>query len=318
MLVALFYYTLAIMFMYMIAGAISMSAYLVSRRKTFLFLAIAFIFYFLDVSLVFKDDFITPQLVLNAQSFWEVGSPMASIVTGSGTFLFLWFSICEYLEKRNWWLRILPIVIFAVASYTVFQVIGNVQWREFTFYSMRTLLIYVLIGIIFLWRLRGDTVTQASIKRHGIALLLVFIFNTCMLAENIYFQLIFDPSLFPKDMWFFAERSPSENLSFLVIAIVTIRVSAETLRLRYDKPPERIDNQMSVSIARNMPAYAQRYSLSSREQDVMVLVIMGKDNQNIATELCLSPSTVKVHIHNILKKTGQENRKALIQDFWSK
>ena len=30
----------------------------------------------------------------------------------------------------------------------------------------------------------------------------------------------------------------------------------------------------------------------------------------------LSPSTVKVHVHNILQKTGHTNRQELIQDFW--
>lgn len=39
-------------------------------------------------------------------------------------------------------------------------------------------------------------------------------------------------------------------------------------------------------------------------------------NQNIASAMSLSPSTVKVHVHNILQKTGHTNRQELIQDFW--
>lgn len=73
---------------------------------------------------------------------------------------------------------------------------------------------------------------------------------------------------------------------------------------------------MHDSIARTLPVYAKRVGLSKREQEVLQLIVMGKDNQNIASALSLSLSTVKVHVHNILKKAGQNDRKALVQDFW--
>ena len=45
-------------------------------------------------------------------------------------------------------------------------------------------------------------------------------------------------------------------------------------------------------------------------------VLLGNDNQNIASSMHLALSTVEVHVHNILQKTGQANRQALVQDFW--
>lgn len=45
-------------------------------------------------------------------------------------------------------------------------------------------------------------------------------------------------------------------------------------------------------------------------------MLLGKDNQNIATSMHLAPSTVKVHMHHILQKAERANRKELIQDFW--
>ncbi|WP_418381095.1 LuxR C-terminal-related transcriptional regulator, partial [Adlercreutzia sp.] len=45
-------------------------------------------------------------------------------------------------------------------------------------------------------------------------------------------------------------------------------------------------------------------------------VLVGKDNQNIASAMHLALSTVKVHVHNILQKTGHANRQELVQDFW--
>ena len=38
------------------------------------------------------------------------------------------------------------------------------------------------------------------------------------------------------------------------------------------------------------------------------LVAAGKTNQEIASELCRSPSTVAIHVRNILAKTQAANR----------
>jgi DNA-binding NarL/FixJ family response regulator len=49
-------------------------------------------------------------------------------------------------------------------------------------------------------------------------------------------------------------------------------------------------------------------SLSTREREVLRLVVEGKDNAAIAGELFISPYTVKNHISNILLKLKVENR----------
>jgi|SRR5580693_512733 DNA-binding NarL/FixJ family response regulator len=49
-------------------------------------------------------------------------------------------------------------------------------------------------------------------------------------------------------------------------------------------------------------------SLSTREKQVLRLVVDGKDNAAIAQELFISPYTVKNHISNILLKLQVENR----------
>ncbi|HEY7708112.1 MAG TPA: response regulator transcription factor, partial [Gaiellaceae bacterium] len=51
-----------------------------------------------------------------------------------------------------------------------------------------------------------------------------------------------------------------------------------------------------------------RAELSDREIEVLKLIANGKDNAQIATELHISPKTVKNHISNILMKLQIENR----------
>ncbi len=317
MLSVLFYYTLGVMFVYMMASATSLSAYFVSHRKSFLLLTLCFVFYFIDVSLVFKDDFITPTAILNASSFWDVGNPQATIISGAGMFLFLWLAICSYLGKVNHALITAPIAAYILASLIAFNAIGNVQAREFCFYSMREVLLFWMAGVIAYWYATGDEVLRAALRRHRVAYWVSLACTVGIVLENVYFQLIFDPSTLPNDMWFFSERNPMENMLFLTLAIMTMRAANETLRLRYDAPPEREDEAMEESIARVLPLYAKKNGLSKRERDVIRLIVMGKDNQNIASDLNLALSTVKVHVHNILKKTSQPDRHSLVRDFWS-
>jgi DNA-binding NarL/FixJ family response regulator len=48
--------------------------------------------------------------------------------------------------------------------------------------------------------------------------------------------------------------------------------------------------------------------LSARQTDVLRLIALGRSNKEIAEALGITPGTVKLHIHAILKATGARNR----------
>jgi DNA-binding NarL/FixJ family response regulator len=52
------------------------------------------------------------------------------------------------------------------------------------------------------------------------------------------------------------------------------------------------------------------------EKKVLELIVLGKANHEIADILHISLSTVKTHVHNILSKTGINDRKLLIVEFF--
>ncbi|MBQ9031447.1 MAG: helix-turn-helix transcriptional regulator [Parasporobacterium sp.] len=55
--------------------------------------------------------------------------------------------------------------------------------------------------------------------------------------------------------------------------------------------------------------------LSFREKDVLKEILSGKTNAEIAGTLFVSESTIKFHVHNLLKKTGCRNRSELISKY---
>jgi DNA-binding NarL/FixJ family response regulator len=56
---------------------------------------------------------------------------------------------------------------------------------------------------------------------------------------------------------------------------------------------------------------ASTTELSFRERQILVLVQEAKANKEIASELCLTPGTVKEYLHTIFRKTGVRNRTEL-------
>ena len=61
----------------------------------------------------------------------------------------------------------------------------------------------------------------------------------------------------------------------------------------------------------NVPYFSLPDALTSREQGIISLVSVGLRNKEIARELNISEGTVKLHLHNIFRKTRVTNRTAL-------
>jgi DNA-binding CsgD family transcriptional regulator len=61
--------------------------------------------------------------------------------------------------------------------------------------------------------------------------------------------------------------------------------------------------------------FEENYHLSAREIEVFHLIISGRSNSEIASDLYIADSTVKFHVKNILKKAECSNRTELIAKF---
>ena len=61
--------------------------------------------------------------------------------------------------------------------------------------------------------------------------------------------------------------------------------------------------------------FAVRHDLSVREQDVLRLLLAQRTTKEMADDLIVSESTVKFHVHNILKKTGCKTRLEVASKF---
>lgn len=71
----------------------------------------------------------------------------------------------------------------------------------------------------------------------------------------------------------------------------------------------------TASAAAPIEAFFKDYNISTREQDIIKLVLQGYSNQRIAEVLYISLNTVKAHLRNIFPKFGVHSRFELITYF---
>jgi FixJ family two-component response regulator len=75
----------------------------------------------------------------------------------------------------------------------------------------------------------------------------------------------------------------------------------------------QLDRTNRETNARRENARAQLSTLTQREHQVMLLVVAGKVNKEIATELNLSHRTVEIHRGRVMEKTGTRSLTKLIE-----
>jgi len=66
------------------------------------------------------------------------------------------------------------------------------------------------------------------------------------------------------------------------------------------------------ALAHSSSTLPQKVKLTQRQQDTYELLMKGRSNQEIADELCISLSTVKMHVSTVLERVGAKNRTQLL------
>lgn len=317
---AFYFYTILIMLICIAATMVPLSAYFVSQRKSYLFIVSFFFFYFLDLALIFQYEYLGQNTSFPMEIFYSIDQPALKTLFALGTLESLWLIVCDYLNKTNFLIKIFPAVLFALVSFLAVALIPEGAFKQFIFYSLRQLFIIGILAYALISYLRTKTeVERIRLHRQKNLFIITAILTACILLEDILMILVWTPdtsssaALLPL---YISERNFSENFLMLAFAFFTLKEASATLQLRFQEPPSAANPSLQQHINTLLPAFCNRHKLTAREQEILYLVISGKDNQNIASELHLALGTVKAHTHNILKKTGHPSRQELVKDFW--
>ena len=317
---AFYLYTIVVMLACVASGSVSLSAYFVSRRRSFLYAALMLLFYFLDLVLIFQYEYLGQSVEYSITQFYTIDHPQLKMLLALGTLEPMWLILCDFVnEKRRAW-RIVPAVVFVVATEIVLWALPVSEFRQWLFYTLRQgFLIWCIAYAVYRYSTSQSEVERARMRRQEPVLLVTAVLCLCILIEDVAMILVFDSSFFAQEPLlplYISERNFSENILLLAFAFFTLRAAADTLRLRFKEPPAVDAPDTQAYVDELLPAFCERYNLTARERVIVEQVLQGKDNQNIASSLQLALGTVKAHVHNILKKTGVSTRQELTQLFW--
>jgi DNA-binding CsgD family transcriptional regulator len=92
----------------------------------------------------------------------------------------------------------------------------------------------------------------------------------------------------------------------ILVALVLIALVVWIYRTRKTQQLLQSDDE------ENLKRFFKKHKISSREQDIIRLILQGKGNKEIGQKLFISKNTVRNHTHNIYQKLNVKNRFHLI------
>ena len=66
------------------------------------------------------------------------------------------------------------------------------------------------------------------------------------------------------------------------------------------------------SIDENLEGFCIKYTLTTRQREIIELIIDGYSNKEIGDQLHITEGTVKTHVYNIFKKTDVSSRNQIL------
>lgn len=310
----LFHYTLCILLISIVTFSLCFSSFLITHNKITGLTSLIFFTYFFDVAIVFQNDY----LALTNHHFYQIGSPSIALITGLGILQAMWLAYCEILKIKNKTAKYIPPLIFVILSFSMNFFIETPNIREFWFYTTRALFFFFILGVgACSLILNKSTDERSRILQYAPFQIGLWLLGSLVVGENVICLLILKPeTIMNAPLPFLPERNFAENLLMVYAAVCISKKHASNLALRFDKPINYPSSPVDRQIQQQLEYFSKDKKLSKREAEVLELLLKGNTAQEIAQELFLSPSTVKVHTHNIYKKAGASSKKDLLQIFW--
>ncbi len=314
-----FFYTLAILVVCLTTAAFSASAWASTRRRIFVWFFGAFVCYAIETVEIFFYEHLRQNQTFPISEYYQINYPVIRTLVAAALLLFLWFAVLDILDKHSKRLALAPGALFVVSNAFILAALPEGPWRQWAYYTTRQLFLAYIGGYcIYSYRTSSDKQYRTRLYRLHIPLLICAMLVLCVFIEDIYIILVQSPTEQPSWLLLYlSERNISENIFMCFISVMVIREAYRTLSIRIKEVPASDEvADLERHIAEALPAYREEFKLSKRETEVLELVLQGKTTQEIAGELYLAVGTVKTHVHNILTKTGNRNRKELTLHFW--
>ena len=168
------------------------------------------------------------------------------------------------------------------------------------FYSI----LFLAAGIVFAVCFKDAALLSTIINISGIWVPA----GISVLAAIIFYKRI-DSGVFKKEKWIFIALAlinlvfafVIKEIPFVFIISISLLVFYIFYRFYFAAPVAKTQKSLSAEFVKN-------FSLTRREQEIILALLEGKSNKELAQALFVSEKTIETHLGNIYKKIGVKNR----------
>ena len=265
--------------------------------------ALLFLFYILDNIILYMTEII--EEFARYYDAFSLSSNTIKTVVSIVIFLCMG-NIVKYalrIEFRTADIMAYCAFIWALIFIPIFPTSRFTYWLYFT--VSQVMFTYVAVRV---WRGLPAVPEAGDLKKWRRRLIIAMILNIAIVVEDAIVIFLFD-QISPMDTRI-NQRNVCEDIQSIYFAAIAL--SLLPARLFAPAPPPRAVPAAEAA-SPDLGLFGKEHGLTSRELEVLGLLMEGKTNQQISDQLFISLGTTKNHIHNIYGKCEVTRRSQMLR-----
>ncbi|WP_321384847.1 LuxR C-terminal-related transcriptional regulator [uncultured Enterococcus sp.] len=302
-MVAVFLYNILLIVLYALAMALSINFFLRRKQTLFLLVTIYLLFFIFDNAIIYMTEFINSFASSYNETFMSI--PVAKTIIYVVNAYCSLLIINNLLKRKTSFLQYSFVVLLTIWMSLV-PLMANSATKVWLYYLPNQLFLMYL-GL-YGWHHLKKT-TDFSPARYFYTKwisLSSMIFGLLILLEDSYV-------IYRVDQYTFLNvkinnRNICEDIFSMLVCFLLLHYFFKTEEQVIE---EVVEEKEDVQFQQ----FCRHYGFTQREQEICILLLEHKSNQQIADEIFLSLGTVKTHIHNIFIKLNVKKRNQVIEAY---
>lgn len=312
-------YTMLVLAVVFGTACVMSFAYASSGRRFFILLALLFLFYAFELCEIFYLEFLPTSSLYIVDGYYSITIPIPRTLIATCSQVCIQLIAAGLIGRTDRRVTIIVGIVFFAVSALIVDCMPVGALQQFCYYSLRQLFIAgSLIYLAWGYKTTNDIALKTRLSSHIKEYLVICILLALVFVEDVLVILVLPYSSLP--VWsliYLSERNFSENIFVCYLAYISLKYAIRLLSIRINTNPVEAKHQgIEEQVDEQLELFAPSHGLSHREAEVLRMVVLGKNNRQIAGELYLSEGTVKKHVHNIMVKTQTSTRDELTLRFW--
>lgn len=313
MAILLILYNIGLIILFTIVATLAAITYFKHKRRLYLAITLLFLFLIFNNVLIYLTEQLPWFSVNFNQLFMTTPSPK-TILLVAHTFFLVLILTAALTRKISFWQY--GLVISHALLLLLVPMLPNNAFKIWIYYFPSDLVNIILASYGLTVLRKGTKKRKQSISldiqdKSGQNLMLLrklmlvtLVMTAMTIAEDSYVIYFLDNYTFGNVHM--TNRSISEDILAIIYAITAILYLSKNL-LALGRSEKYSGYEQSNVVPTHLQ-FIEAYHMTSRESEVLILLLQNKTNQDISRELYISMGTVKSHIHNIFSKLNVTKR----------